>query len=165
MERPADVLLCRGQDVRVGVAARGDGRIALDVGVVCPQAPSHLSSAVAEPLGAAEEYVRAKCGRNDTEERCRRAGVVFQPMIFESLGGVSAEAVRVIKSLNKAVAENTDTSESEVATLFWQRLAIDIQRSAHRAFSRRVQQGGVDHGGQLAAAMELGKGLGMPEGV
>lgn len=62
LERPADVLLCRGQDVRVGVAARGDGRVALDVGVVCPQAPSHLASAVVEPLGAAEEYVRAKCG-------------------------------------------------------------------------------------------------------
>ena len=39
-------------------------------------------------------------------------------LIFESLGGVSGEAERVIKSLNKAVAENTDTSESEVATLF-----------------------------------------------
>jgi hypothetical protein len=126
LERPADVLLCRGQDIRVGVAARGDGRVALDVGVVCPQAPSHLVSAVAEALGAAEEYVRTKCGRQNTEERCRNAGVVFQPMIFESLGGVSKEAELVIKSINKAVAENTDTSETEVATHFWQRLAIDI---------------------------------------
>ena len=54
LERPADVLLCRGQDIRVGVAARGDGRVALDVGVVCPQAPSHLASAVVEALGAAQ---------------------------------------------------------------------------------------------------------------
>jgi len=139
--------------------------VALDVGVVCPQAPSHLSSAVAERLGAAEEYVRTKCGRNDTEMRCRRAGVVFQPMIFESLGGVSGEAERVIKSLNKAVAENTDTSESEVATLFWQRLSIDIQRSGHRAFARRVRQDCGDNGGQVGQDYEVAGILGMTEGV
>ena len=86
-------------------------------------------------------------------------------MIFESLGGVSEEAVRVIKSLNKAVAENTDTSESEVATLFWQRLSIDIQRSSHRAFSRRLRQGGLENGGQVAANLELGGLLEMPEGI
>ena len=165
LERPADVLLCRGQDIRVGVAARGDGRIALDVGVVCPQAPSHLASAVVESLGAAEEYVRTKCGREQTEERCRRAGVIFQPMIFESLGGGSGEAERVIKSLNKAVAENTDTSESEVATLFWQRLSIDIQRSSHRALVRRLRQGDLENGNHLFTNLGLGGLLEMPGGI
>ena len=53
------------------------------------------------------------------EQRCREAGVIFQPMIFESFGGVSSEAERVLKSLNKAVAVNTDTSEQVVATQFW----------------------------------------------
>ena len=164
LERPADVLLCRAQDVRLGVAARGDGRVALDVGVVCPQAASHMATAAGERLGAAEEYVRAKCGRQQTEERCRQAGVIFQPMIFESLGGVSGEAERVIKSLNKAVAENTDTSEMEVATHFWHRLAIDIQRSGHRAFSRRVRQ--VDGEGDAnLATMGLVGLLEMPEGI
>lgn len=165
LERPADVLLCRGQDIRVGVAARGDGRVALDVGIVCPQAASHLNSAIVERLGAAEEYVRTKCGRENTEERCRRAGVVFQPMIFESLGGVSGEAVGVIKSLNKAVAENTDASQSEVATLFWQRLSIDLQRSAHRAFARRLPTGYQEDGFQAAANVGFAGLLEMPEGV
>lgn len=103
--------------------------------------------------------------RNETEQRCRRAGVVFQPMIFESLGGVSGEAERVVKSLNKAVAENTDTSESEVATFFWQRLSIDIQRSARRAFSRRVRQCGGGSGGLGAPDWDLGGILGIPQGV
>ena len=93
--RPADVLLCRGQDVRTGVGPHGAGRVALDVGIICPQAAGHLDNAAGAPLGAAEEYVKAKCGRGDTERRCREAGVVFQPMIFESTGGVSAEAERV----------------------------------------------------------------------
>eukprot|EP00973_Karenia_brevis_P028081 3867995-Karenia_brevis.AAC.1 len=61
-------------------------------------------------------------------------------MIFESLGGVSAEAERVIKGLNKAVALNNDSSEEEVATLFWRRLSVDIQRFGHRAFVRRVEK-------------------------
>ena len=165
LERPADVLLCRGQDIRVGVAARGDGRVALDVGIVCPQAPSHLASAVVEALGAAEDYVRTKCGRQNTEERCRNAGVVFQPMIFESLGGVSKEAELVIKSINKAVAENTDTSETEVATHFWQRLSIDIQRSGHRAFSRRLRQRSLEGGDQVIGNLGLGGLLHMPEGL
>ena len=86
-------------------------------------------------------------------------------MIFESLGGVSKEAVRVIKSLNKAVAENTDTSESEVATLFWQRLAIDIQRSAHRAFARRLRQGSSEGSSQVMENLGLGGLLQMPEGL
>ena len=83
--RPADVLLCRAQDIDTA-GASGAGRGALDVGIVCPQAATHLAAA-AEPLGAAEGYVRTKCERGDVERRCRDAGVVFQPLIFESTGG------------------------------------------------------------------------------
>eukprot|EP00973_Karenia_brevis_P080444 11161639-Karenia_brevis.AAC.1 len=72
------------------------------------------------------------------EERCRAVGVEFQPMIFESFGGVASEAEVVIRCLNKAVAVTLDSPESEVATRFWQRLSIDIQRAGHRAFVRRV---------------------------
>ena len=88
------------------------------------------------------------------EERCRNAGVVFQPMIFESLGGISVEAEKVMKSLNKAVADTTDTLESEVATLFWHRLAIDIQRSG-------------SWGGELMLDRAVGVGamLQLPEGA
>ena len=118
-----------------------------------------------EALGAAEDYVGIKCGRQNTEERCRNAGVVFQPMIFESLGGVSKEAELVIKSINKAVAENTDTSETEVATHFWQRLSIDIQRSGHRAFSRRLRQRSLEGGDQVIGNLGLGGLLHMPEGL
>ena len=79
-------------------------------------------------------------------------------MIFESLGGVSAEAERVIKCLNKAVADNTDTPETEVATLFWRRMSIDIQRSAHKAFIRRVGHC-VDEGGGANILQAFGGGL------
>ena len=110
----------------------------MSVGIICPQAFGHLGVASGEPFGAAEEYARTKCARADIARRCREASVIFQPMIFESLGGVSSEAERIIKCLNKAVAVNSDTSEEVVATRFWQRIGIDILRGNCRAFYRRI---------------------------
>jgi len=135
--RPADVLLCRAQDVQAGQGGSGR-RVALDIGIVCPQAAGHLGVAAGEVLGAAEEYVRTKCARGDIERRCQEAGIVFQPMIFESFGGASAEAEKVIKCLNKAVAGNSDTAPEVVATRFWQRVSIDILRGNCRSFHRRL---------------------------
>ena len=163
-ERPADVLLVQAQDVRTGVGRRS-GRIALDVGIVCPQAASHLDVASAERLGAAEVYVRRKCGRADMERRCAQAGVVFQPVIFESLGGVSAEAEGVLKCVNKAVAVNTDSREGEVATQFWHRVGVDLLRGMHRASMRRFGARGVDDvGGGRSAFWGAGL-LQVPAGV
>ena len=96
----------------------------------------------AESCGAAEEYGRTKCARADIARRCADVNIVFQPMIFESLGGVSSEADRVLKCLNKAVAVNTDTSEEVVATRFWQRIGVDILRGNCRSFHRRLVTGG-----------------------
>ncbi len=87
-----------------------------------------------------------------------------QPMIFDSLGEVSSEADRVIKSLNQAVADNTDSLVGEIATRFWQRIIIDMQRAGHRAFSRRLGSAGsslgVDWGFLMrAGALEVPGGL------
>ena len=77
-ERPADVLLCRSQDIKVGRCRGGFmGRVALDVGIICSQAASHLEAAAAEVCGAAEEYARTKCSRADMERRCGEVGVLF----------------------------------------------------------------------------------------
>ena len=67
--------------------------------------------------------------------------------------------------LDEAVAVNTDASQSEVATLFWQRLSSDIQRSAHRAFARRLPIGCQEDGCQAAANMGFVGLLEMPAGV
>ncbi len=135
---------------------QGAGRVALDIGIVCPQAASHVSDAAAEVLGAAESYVRSKCARGDVERRCRDAGVVFQPLIFESFGGGSSEALGVLKGLNKAVAVNTESSEQDVAQRFWQRLGVELVRGNYRAFIRRVE--GVGSG---AYAPDVYRGVGL----
>ena len=79
---------------------------------------------------------------SEMAERCSVAGVVFQPMHFENLGGSTA-AERVIKSLNRMVAENEHTPSVELAVRFWQRLYIDVQKVGHKAFSRRGLEGKI----------------------
>ena len=93
-KRPADTLLCSTAGVLTG-SGRNRPRIALDVGVVNPQAQGHRTEAAQRTLGAAGEYIKKKCAHNDTERRCQEAGIEFQPVVFESLGGVSEEADRV----------------------------------------------------------------------
>ena len=56
--RPADILICSAQDVWTGDRGHsGDAKVALDVGIVCPQAQSHLIEASVEVLGAAEKIL------------------------------------------------------------------------------------------------------------
>ena len=122
-----------------------------------------LNDAARESLGAAEEYAKTKCRRGDMERRCREIGVVFQPMIFESTGGVSAEAERVIKCLNKAVAANSDSTEVVVATRFWQRIGIDLLRGNCRSFHRRVDNDRGELGASgLGLYFQTLSGLTMP---
>ena len=90
------------------------------------------------------------------EDRCRAAGVVFQPLIFESFGGVSSETEGVMKCLNRMVAENQDSSSGDVATWFWQRLSVDIQRAGHRAFVRRASKGNDLEGDGLQGLLSAG---------
>ena len=90
-------------------------------------------------VGAGAGHVASRvAAQADTGQRQAGRVAKFQPLIFEFLGGVSSEADRVIKSLNKAVAANTDPSEEVVATRFWQRLGIDLLRGNCRAFHRRL---------------------------
>ena len=146
------------QDVRTGNGGgRGTAKVALDVGIVCPQAPGHLGDAASETLGAAEAYCRAKCGRAAVEERCRELGVEFQPLIFESTGGVACEAEVVLKCINRIVAQNNGVPLGDVATRFWQRISVDIQRHMHRALVRRVcgKVGGRDGLGRVIDGVAL----------
>ena len=92
------------------------------------------------------------------ERRCKEVGVTFQPMIFESFGGVSVEAERVIKCLNKAVAVNTDISQEAVATQFCQWVGVDLICATCKSFHR----GPVGHGGGVVnAAGPLGGSQGL----
>ena len=69
---------------------------------------------------------------------------------------MSSEADRVIKCLNQAVAENTAPPPGEIATRFWQRVNIDLQRVGHRAVGRRL-------GSRISRHVGEGFGLGFKD--
>ena len=156
--RPADTLLCSTAGVRTG-KRRTRLRVALDIGIVCPQAHSHIGAGAGKVLGAASEYVNTKCKHQDTEKKCEEAGIEYQPMIFESFGGIESEAEEVLKSLSRLVADNTRTPYGEVAQRLWQRISVDLQRAGHRAFARRVGGGGIGVRSGAEGVLEATEGL------
>ena len=159
--RPADTLLCSTEGIQTG-RRRARARIALDVGIVCPQAPSHRPEAAKELLGAAESYTRAKAAYDDTEAKCEEAGFDYQPIVFESFGGMAREAERVLKCINRHVAVNTNTPPEEVARRLWERLSVDLQRAGHRAFARRTTTREFVVGGGMRGVLASIEGLSRP---
>ena len=133
---------------------------------MCGQAQSHLGQSAGEVLGPAEAYARDKSSKDEVERKCAERGIVFQPMIFQSTGGgVASEAEKVLKSLNRLVADKTNASHADVATRFWQRISIDLQRGGHRAWVRRVvgSEGGARDG--MERVIEGVPGLEEPSGL
>lgn len=135
--QPADTLLNNGIGIKTA-RNRNMPRIGLDVGVVNPQAASHLTQVAGKVQGAAEGYTQTKRDRNDTDALCAAAGIGYQPIVWESFGGVSEEGRNVIRSLNRLVASNTNAPIGEVAHRFWHRISVDIQKANHKAFAKRV---------------------------
>ena len=68
---------------------------------------------------------------------------------------MSAKATNVPGCLNKAAADNTDSSEEEVATRFWQRIGVDLLRGSSRAFHRRL----VDKNGEDGSGVRYFQGV------
>ena len=62
----------------------------------------------------------------------------YQPLVIETLGAMAPAACQTLRSLNRLVADNTETPIAEVARRFWQRMSIDLQRAMRRAYVRRV---------------------------
>ena len=71
---------------------------------------------------------------NDTDNLCDAVGIDYQPIVWESFGGLCKE------SINRLVAVNTNTPISEVAQRFWQKMSVEMQKSNHRAFVKRVSK-------------------------
>ena len=115
-------------------------KVALDVGVVNPQAACHISDAAEAVLGSATAYTQKKRDDNDTDALCDAVGIDYQPIVWESFGGLSEEGQKTLKSINRLVAVNTNTPTSEVAQRFWQKMSVDMQKANHRAFVKRVSR-------------------------
>ena len=104
--RPADVLfvptpLCRQSQWALYP------HIALDFAVVSPFKVGEFQVAAEKAQGIASSYAQTKRSHHATQERCRAQGIGFEPVVFEMLGGLEAEAVRLCESLCQAVDRKT----------------------------------------------------------
>ena len=125
--RPADVLIpiwTNGMDT------------AMDVTVVNPLQRLMVEQAAATPRYALKTRFREKMTRHG--EDCRRAGLVFVPLVVETLGGWEEQAEVQIKRLEAALARHTGQEEAEKTRHLFQRLAVLLAKGNAALFLNRV---------------------------
>ena len=115
--RPADVLIPHWT---------GGRDTALDVTVINPL-QTELVRRAANKAGAALE-VAFNRKMTQAGEACRREGIVFAPMPWETLGGWHEETVEQVKKLASAQARQTGEEQSEATRHLYQKLPGQGQR-------------------------------------
>ena len=75
--------------------------------MVSPFKVGEFQVATEKAQGIASSYAQTKRSYHATQERCRAQGIGFEPVVFEMLGGLEAEADRLCESLCQAVDRKT----------------------------------------------------------
>ena len=100
--RPTDTLLMAPPSLKPN-SWRKFPRRALDIAGISPVLSSVLTQAAMEALSVATSYAERKRGRNDIGERCVSANLGYEPIIFESFGGIEQGGMTLLSSLCEKV--------------------------------------------------------------
>ena len=111
--------------------------IALDFAVISPLTAQRLRQP-AEVLGGARAYAEQKRTFQSTATRCAEANVGFEPVIFESTGGLDDAGRKVLETMCADVAQRTEGSKYDVLQRVKTRISIDLQRAAYRSLQKRT---------------------------
>ena len=125
--RPADILLrhwCGGKDA------------ALDVTITHPLKLDTRAGAAVTPGHAASITYDSKM--RGAAELCRAEGLVFLPIVAESLGGFHPVAVEQLKKIASALARHTAQEESETIHHLLSRCSLLLQRGTAALLLNRV---------------------------
>ena len=129
--RPADVYL----------ASWIHGRpAALDLAVTAPQRQDIVEEAGKKPLASASAYSQTKRTHLDTHNHCRSMGIEFVPLVCESTGAWSAEALSVFSQLARATAAIRGRDPGTILAETLQSLSMIARRCQARAILRRIGQ-------------------------
>ncbi len=90
-------------------------------------------------LATAEEYATRKRQHLRTQELCEAAGIGFEPVVFETAGGLEAGGRKILESILAEVAKVRGKPVNEVVDQVKARISLDLQRAQHRAIARRRQ--------------------------
>ena len=125
--RPADVLLPNWT---------GGRDTALDVTVINPLQTSLVAQAAATPGHALNVAYNRKM--TQSAEACRLEGMVFTPLVAETLGGWHESAVEQVKKLGSALARHTGQEESDKIRHLYQGLAVRLAKGNASLFLNRT---------------------------
>ena len=127
--RPADVYLPNWRDGRPA---------ALDLAITSPHRHDMRDSAPMAPGMAATEYEKTKRSHLNTAALCEQQGFAFVPVVGEPSGGWGPSAMCVFKSLARAAALRTGSSEGIALRGILQRLCTSVRKARARALLRRI---------------------------
>jgi len=116
--RPADILL-------PGFKLRQD--YALDFAVTSPTQPSMVAFAATDSGEAARRYSTSKSSRYEAE--CAAAKVVYVPMVCETYGGWTQDAVELLETISDRATRREEAKQSTYRREFFQHLSVSLQRN------------------------------------
>ena len=115
--RPADIFLPRwsaGKDT------------ALDITVVNPLSATYINQSAAIPGHALMKAYERKTTRHG--EACRAAGIIFQPLPWDTLGAWGNSTTDEVKKMGSALARHTRGDEAEVIRHLIQRVSVTLMK-------------------------------------
>jgi hypothetical protein len=127
--RPADVYIPTGWN---GPA------MALDLAVTAPTRQDIVVEAARTPLAAATDYSAHKRTFLDTASQCQRSGLEFVPLVAESTGSWSVEAIGFFRFLCKTRSRWCGRDPGELLQELLQQLSVSIRTANARAVRRRM---------------------------
>ena len=130
LRRPADVWLPRGP---------GGGSEALDFAVTSGLRADLFRESINHPETVILEYEEIKKLYKETEEVCRRSGLLFKPMVIEGHGGGWGGSFRgMVDWIAQTASAVHSEAKSAISLRIAQRVSASLQRENARAILRRA---------------------------
>ena len=154
--RPADVLISAPPTLRQNSWSKYP-RVALDVAVTSPFQSSALATNATGALRAASQYAQRKRAHAAIAARCAAVDLGFEPIVFESLGGIEQGARDLLVSLCGRVDERSRRAAGCSFQECLGRLNFDLQRGLHRAIEahRMLRMGHLMGPNAIATFLDL----------
>jgi hypothetical protein len=124
------------QNLTGELAPRETGKVALDFGLTNALGRGHHRETLSGQTKAAATYSKRKCDHARTKERFAKAGITFEPIIFENQGGVEPRAAAILHRIAEAVAAVEGGAVDDCKRVMLERLALVIARR-NSGFVRR----------------------------
>ena len=123
----------------MGRATTGDGvvKTAFDVKIINALGQGHVDATAGHGLAAAAAYREQQLQHLNTDGLCRERGIVYEPLVFTTRGGVEGHAEATICRIAAAIAANEDGCAAQVKAEILQSISLSLARSVAKAIRRR----------------------------